>query len=103
MLDMMQMHIRRVATAVYRCCAGCEKYFEGCSAAQDPQGPFGSCDGNIEAPDVRHKANASLLPGLAGTHTGHDNYIHLLALEAVYSLNDDLQSSAGQSHLLWAG
>lgn len=90
------MNTLRNATAVHR-------YFEGCSAAQDPQGSFGSCDGNVQAPDVRHKANASLLPRLAGAHTRHDDYIHLLALEAVYSLDDNLQSSAGQDVLPWAG
>ena len=79
------------------------EYFEGCSAAQDPQSPFGSCDGNIEAPDVCHKANASLLAWLTGTHTRHDHYIHLLALEAVHRLNHNLQSSAGQEGSPWAG
>ena len=70
-------------------------YLEGCSTAKDPQSSLGTGDGNIHAPDVCHKANASLQARLTGTHTRHDDYIHLLALEAVHCLNDHLNMTAG--------
>ncbi len=66
---------------------------ESGSAAQNPECSLGSCDGNIHAPDVGHEANACLKTGLAGTHTRHDDHVHLFALEAVHRLNDHLQAS----------
>lgn len=70
------------------------EYFEGCSTAQNPESPLGSGDGDIETPHICQKANAGLHAGLAGTHARHDDYIHLLALEAIHCLNDNLQGRA---------
>ena len=57
--------------------------------AQDPECALGASDGHVEAAHIREEADAPAARR-AGAHAGEDDYVQLLALEAVHSLDAHL-------------